>query len=74
MRGVTEEIEGEGKWRCILGLILNEAVCCLGNTPLQVPNKTPFPSCFQRIFTILLNKEGRKDGISSPLTSIVGVV
>lgn len=59
-------------WGCILGPMLNETVCSLGNQPLQVPNKTPFfffftPSCFQRIFTILSNKEGRRrEGISSP--------
>lgn len=38
--GVKEEIEGRG---CIRGLKLNEAVCSLGNSPLQVPNKTPHP-------------------------------
>lgn len=70
--GGYEEIEEEGTWGCILRLILNEAVCSLGNPPLQVLNKAPFfPSCFHRIFTILSNKEGEKEGISSPLTSIV---
>lgn len=29
-------------WGCILGPMLNETVCSLGNQPLQVPNKTPF--------------------------------
>lgn len=69
-----DETEGEDIWGCILGPKLNEAVCSQGNPPLPVPNKTPSPSSsspYQRIFVIFFNKEGRKEGISSPPTSLI---
>lgn len=61
-QGVKELMGGGGVGGCILGLMLNEAVCSLGNAPLQMSNKTPFffpPSCFHSLL-----KQRRKGRIS----------